>query len=521
MNIFNLVATLVMDDSDYRKKLKEDSAETKKDTEKTEGFNRKKLHSFLKIVAVIAAVTAAIVKLTKATMAYGNTVTQGATQTGMSTEAYQKWLLTAESVGATQSDLNSAMSSFSDLLKSASNGEADATIALDKLGLSYADFKSLSPEEQFKLIVEKLQEMTDGTEKTALAQALFGSSASALMPLLSDQSKSVDDLWNEFSSLGLVMSQDGVDASNALSNSTAMLKLQLDALGMKIIQSIMPEIQEFIDLVSFAVKQFQAMPDWLQKLIVVIGLLTAAIIALGIAWNAGFGWITLIVDAIGALIIAIMELWKNWDNVSKWFSDTWNTVANVFIAVGNNIVSWAKNAWDSIVSFFVKTGNAIADFFKNIWKGITDGFKAFVNFFIDGLNGIISGLDKIQFTIPNWVPKIGGNTYGIQIPLIPRLQKGEDFVPSDMFPAYLDYGERVLTRTQNEQYSALGGASGIETLINGLKGANTAKNAPSNNISVTVRIGEKEFKDYIYKVVNDSMAVKGLRNLRKVGGYND
>ena len=67
-------------------------------------------------------------------------------------------------------------------------------------------------------------------------------------------------------------------------------------------------------------------------------------------------------------------------------------------------------------------------------------------------------MNKIK--IPDWVPfGLGGK--GFNIELIPRLKSGMDFVPSDYFPAYLDYGERVLTQQENQIYTALGGLEGM------------------------------------------------------------
>ena len=42
-----------------------------------------------------------------------------------------------------------------------------------------------------------------------------------------------------------------------------------------------------------------------------------------------------------------------------------------------------------------------------------------------------------------------------------RNQSGEDFVMSDWTPAFLDYGERVLTRQENLAYTAMGGVEGM------------------------------------------------------------
>ena len=45
-----------------------------------------------------------------------------------------------------------------------------------------------------------------------------------------------------------------------------------------------------------------------------------------------------------------------------------------------------------------------------------------------------------------------------------RNKSGEDFVMADWTPAFLDYGERVLTREENFHFNALGGLQGMERM---------------------------------------------------------
>lgn len=129
-------------------------------------------------------------------------------------------------------------------------------------------------------------------------------------------------------------------------------------------------------------------------------------------------------------------------NVTSIFEELMSFIKNVF--TGN----W-RGAWENI---------------KNIFKTIVDSlkgiFKAPINAIIDMINGFLKGLNKIK--IPDWVPESFGGGKGFHIDLIPRLKKGMDFVPKDYFPAYLDYGERVLTREENLAFTAMGGLSGME-----------------------------------------------------------
>ena len=131
---------------------------------------------------------------------------------------------------------------------------------------------------------------------------------------------------------------------------------------------------------------------------------------------------------------------------------------NTFTSVLQGIIDFIKNVF---------TGNwegaweSVKNIFGTIWEGIKNAFKIPINWIIDGINVFIGALNKIK--IPDWVPLVGGK--GFTIPLIPRLQKGEDFVPEDWFPAYLDYGERVLTREENIRFNQLGGLKGMESML--------------------------------------------------------
>ena len=81
---------------------------------------------------------------------------------------------------------------------------------------------------------------------------------------------------------------------------------------------------------------------------------------------------------------------------------------------------------------------------------------------IDIINGLIDGINSIQ--VPDFIPVFGGMS--ANIPNIPRLKVGMDYVPSDYYPAYLDEGEAVLTKQENAMYRQLGGVQGMFTLQN-------------------------------------------------------
>lgn len=89
-----------------------------------------------------------------------------------------------------------------------------------------------------------------------------------------------------------------------------------------------------------------------------------------------------------------------------------------------------------------KVWDGVKDIFAGIWNGIVSLLEGAINAIIDGLNWLISQMNKISFDVPNWVPLIGGKSMGINIPSIsrveiPRLAQGAVIPPNREFMAVL------------------------------------------------------------------------------------
>ena len=184
-----------------------------------------------------------------------------------------------------------------------------------------------------------------------------------------------------------------------------------------------------------------------------------------------------------------------WDGIKNTFSTACQYLSQVF----NNFLGIVRNIWSAVKQVFQGIIDFIAGVFtgnwqrawqgiSNIFEGIANGFKAIfaapINWIIDKLNNFIAGVNQIQ--IPDWVPEIGGR--GLNIPYIPRLKVGMDFIPSDMFPAYLHKGEAVLTAGQANVWRAAGRETGILSMFKNEGASKTASFVISKIAdSITVR----------------------------------
>ena len=153
--------------------------------------------------------------------------------------------------------------------------------------------------------------------------------------------------------------------------------------------------------------------------------------------------IGIIIVAIAALVAIIIVIATK----TTWFQDIWTRVwAGVKIAA-SAVWDWLKGAWDWLGGAFdwlVAKFKSIPEFLKSAFSGlvnvITAPFRAAFNFISDIWNNTIG---KLSWTVPSWVPFIGGNT--IAVPKLPKFHTGGVVpgMPGQEVLAVLQAGERV------------------------------------------------------------------------------
>ena len=97
-----------------------------------------------------------------------------------------------------------------------------------------------------------------------------------------------------------------------------------------------------------------------------------------------------------------------------------------------------KKAWDGITKIFEGVGGTI----KGIINGILGFVESFANGVVNAINTVIRALNQLSFDIPDWIPGIGGNKFGFNIPelsqvSIPRLATGAVIRGGNPFMAIL------------------------------------------------------------------------------------
>lgn len=167
---------------------------------------------------------------------------------------------------------------------------------------------------------------------------------------------------------------------------------------------------------------------------------SAAVKVATVAWT-GVQWllnaaltanpIGLIIVAIAALIAIIVLIATK----TTWFQDLWRVVWTFVKEKAVAVWNWLKELPD-------KLGNV----FKKVSGFITAPFRAAFNLVADAWNNTIG---KLSWSVPGWVPIIGGNT--ISAPKLPKFHSGGVVpgAPGTEMLALLQAGERVTPAGQS------------------------------------------------------------------------
>lgn len=214
---------------------------------------------------------------------------------------------------------------------------------------------------------------------------------------------------------------------------------------MQIVQAVLPIL---IQLLQPILQLLQPIINLLQPIItLVMSLLEPLLSLINTILPPLISLFTLIIDAI------LPPLQAGFNAVASVLSGAFGGAFSTIQSIVSGVMNVLQNIIDFIRNVF--TGNwegawqNVRNIFSNIISGIANIFKTPLNWIIDGINSFIRGINSIK--IPDWVPLVGG--LGFNIPTIPRLKVGIDYVPSDYYPAFLDKGERVLTKEENQEYN--------------------------------------------------------------------
>ncbi|NCB75161.1 MAG: hypothetical protein EOM51_10525 [Clostridia bacterium] len=546
MNLFNLIAKITLDNKEFQKGIKDSESSGKTFGQKIAGGAKVAGKALVAMGSAVMVAGAALAKLTLGSIKTTDEIGKESQKLNMSTDAYQKWALAMKMSGTDISVLTMGMKTFTSVLDGAATGQAEQILLMNRLGMSYSDFEGLSVEETFKKAIEALQGMEEGAEKTQLAVDLFGRSGQELLPMLNDEVGSIDELFQQFEDLGLIIDNETVKAGESLDDQITLLTEKVKMLGTNIGVELMPWVSRLVEGFMGLATGAEDAGAMLQS--VITDALNGIIEALPQIVDVALSIIPLLIDTIFATLPKLVDaafeiIYALADFLIAYLPDlipaAIQLVITLIMGILDNIGKMQDVAIDLVVAVI-----------EGIITALPELIKAAPKIVLAIINGMVTSLPKL-FTDINWASLgkgfIDGIISGVK-QAIPALIKTLNDAAADawqnvknffgisspsklmrdsvgkMIPQGIAVGvEQEMPEASEDIRNSVKKNTDISAMVNGVTGAMQINALGSGQQTSTpiikVYIGNEELKNYTYKTVNNGLENRGLKTLKKTGAY--
>lgn len=320
---------------------------------------------------------------------------------------------------------------------------ADASV---QMGLAFDNVKesvgmALLPafQDLTKSLIPVIQDLGPKLGKVFEAFAPIIGKVADVLPTLIDALIPVADVFADFAVLILEIASDFMPILLAIFEAFApVIKTILPVLAEFLRDLIEPLVPALLKLIEAFMPLLEAILPVLTELLeallpVFTMLLDEAIQALiPVITNLIAAFVPLLKDILPVLTSILQEL------VIPAIKTMGSVVTQVFTGAVKFIGESLTNTISVLKVFssnFEGVWKSISGFLKGIINGMLGMIQGLVNGVINGVNLMIRALNKIQFTLPQWIPGIGGQSFGFALPelktiKIPQLAEGGIVMPT-------------------------------------------------------------------------------------------
>ena len=226
--------------------------ETKKDTDKVSGSTRSLGEVMGAVKEAVGSLVNQMKDLTTSYAAAGDELLTLSAQTGLSTTELQEMQYAAKFLDVSVETMTGSLTKLERIMNNARNGTGQASEAFKKLHIRITDGRGQlrDANQIFDEAIDKLGKVGNETERDALAMEIFGRSAKDLNPLIKAGGDELERLKQEAHEMGVVMSEESVQAAGRLQDAMDRLNSVFDAAKNELAAAFAPILEKVVDLLS-------------------------------------------------------------------------------------------------------------------------------------------------------------------------------------------------------------------------------------------------------------------------------
>ena len=243
--------------------------------------------AFAAAAAAIVEVEKVLANLTLEQAAAAGEIQDLSMQTGLSTEAVQRYQYACDLIGVSFDTVASSQAKMIQSMADVQSGSETAAATWNQLGIEVmnADGSLRNAEEVFLEVIDVLGQIENVTQRDAVSMEIFGRSAQDLNPLIVQGTDAFQALCDEASNVGTVLTDVQLEALAGVDDALIRFNERLDAGEKAMALKFTPALQAFFDETGDGVKGIEeALAD--SGLVTVFASLLELVTALSPAFEA-------------------------------------------------------------------------------------------------------------------------------------------------------------------------------------------------------------------------------------------
>lgn len=212
--------------------------------------------AFAAAAAAIVEVEKALANLTLEQAAAAGEIQDVAMQTGLSTEAVQRYQYACDMIGVSFDTVASSQAKMIQSMADVQSGSETAAATWNQLGIEVmnADGSLRDAQEVFLEVIDVLGQIENVTQRDAVSMEIFGRSAQDLNPLIVQGTDAFQALCDEASKVGTVLTDVQLEALAGVDDALIRFNERLDAGEKAMALKFTPALQAFFDETGEGVK---------------------------------------------------------------------------------------------------------------------------------------------------------------------------------------------------------------------------------------------------------------------------
>lgn len=183
---------------------------------------------FLGIGAAIAGAAVGVGRLITSTAAYGDELAKTSKRLGLSVDSLERLRFIAQRSGVENQVLEKSIQKVQIALgEAARNTKGPYAQAFRELGINFKSFSRLRPEEQVAELAGQFGKLTDQTQKTFLANRLWGEEGIKMLQIMDAGKDGITEMTGAFDELGGSIGDKGAAAAVKFQDTLTDLKKQV------------------------------------------------------------------------------------------------------------------------------------------------------------------------------------------------------------------------------------------------------------------------------------------------------